>query len=280
MLRIGCQQDFRSTDINWQYNDEELLFDADAQTCTATADQPLKDPSREIAQKKVAHRKTLSRTSSHQKRISQPNRLEPVYLQVYDLGQMFLTHTFNSLVRSYGAFHSGVEVLGSEYSFGMTFDPWSTGVLKHDPRDHPDHTYRETICVGYTRYSREEVLDIVDHMKVEWRGSTYHFLTRNCHHFSEELCGRLLKTTELCLPSWLNELALTGAATLAVGHDGGEVIYDLFDTVKRTVRSAFVSDVRGNTEDEQPCGEDASQLTQTVFCNAGKSTRHSESSST
>jgi len=270
---VGVQE-FRPNDIHWQHNEEELLFDAS--TSTANVPHP-NNPVREIVQKKLTHRKTVPRMRGRR-----TNLPEPVYLQVYDLGQRYLTQTFNSLVRSYGAFHSGIEVFNSEWSFGMTFEKESTGVIENDPRAHPDHTYKETICVGYTRYSRVEVLAIVDHMMIDWPGCTYHFLTRNCHHFSEELCGRLLKTTELCLPSWLNELALTGAATLAVGYDGGEVIYDLFNTVNRTVRSAFTSGTPDRTEDdkEQPCGRDASELARTRPYNSGKSAKRSESCNT
>ena len=40
--------------------------------------------------------------------------------------------------------------------FGMTLDH-SSGIICHEPAQNPDHTFRETLCMGYTRYSPREV---------------------------------------------------------------------------------------------------------------------------
>ena len=43
---------------------------------------------------------------------------EGVFLRVYDLGQTWVTKRYNSFAKSYGAFHTGVEIHGKEWSFG------------------------------------------------------------------------------------------------------------------------------------------------------------------
>ena len=80
------------------------------------------------------------------------------------------------MTRSYGAFHSGVQVFwlmrnillfflcwvsrgseeiqvisqvyGREWSFGMTLDDVSTGVTWNPPGKNEDHSFRETISMG------------------------------------------------------------------------------------------------------------------------------------
>ncbi|CAK9066699.1 unnamed protein product [Durusdinium trenchii] len=137
---------------------------------------------------------------------------ERVFVRVYDLGKTFLTRWPNMLARDYGAFHSGVEVYGMEWSFGMTLDSWSTGVAANVPGHHPDHTFRETLSMGCTNLSQGQVAEVLKDMTAEWKGRTYDVLTRNCHHFSDELCRRLGVAP---LPPWVNQLA--GGAASAAG---------------------------------------------------------------
>mmetsp|Transcript_42283 Transcript_42283/g.111831 ORF Transcript_42283/g.111831 Transcript_42283/m.111831 type:complete len:348 (-) Transcript_42283:55-1098(-) len=134
--------------------------------------------------------------------------LERVFVRVYDLGQNLLTRWHNCYAKSYGAFHTGVEVYGREWSFGMTGDDWSTGITEHEPGQNSDHTFRETLMMGYTKYSARQVHQIINMMKMEWKGCTYNLFSRNCHNFTNALCAKLGVTP---LPGWINELASTFA---------------------------------------------------------------------
>jgi len=136
--------------------------------------------------------------------------MERVLVRVYDLGQTFLTRWHNSWAKSYGAFHSAVEVYGHEWSFGMTGNDWSTGVVEHVPGQNMDHTFRETLVVGYTKYSAMQVQQIIAGMKSEWKGCTYNLFSRNCHNFTEEFCSRLGVGP---IPSWINDLASSFAGS-------------------------------------------------------------------
>eukprot|EP00435_Cladocopium_sp_Y103_P062476 s2340_g24.t1 len=138
---------------------------------------------------------------------------ERVFVRVYDLGKTFLTRWPNMVAKDYGAFHSGVEVYGMEWSFGMTPDSWSTGVAANVPGHHPDHSFRETLSMGFTNLSQGQVAEIIKEMTAEWKGRTYDVLTRNCHHFSDELCRRLGVAP---LPPWVNQLAGTTASAAGV----------------------------------------------------------------
>eukprot|EP00437_Effrenium_voratum_P049126 CAMPEP_0181536112 /NCGR_PEP_ID=MMETSP1110-20121109/74633_1 /TAXON_ID=174948 /ORGANISM="Symbiodinium sp., Strain CCMP421" /LENGTH=258 /DNA_ID=CAMNT_0023667573 /DNA_START=53 /DNA_END=825 /DNA_ORIENTATION=+ len=167
---------------------------------------------------------------------------ERVLVRVYDLGQTMLTRVHNGLTKSYGAFHTGVEVYGKEWSFGMTFDNYSSGITCHEPGQNSDHTFRETLSMGYTRFSPKEVGKILEDMKRDWKGRDYHVLTKNCHHFSDSFCARLGVAH---LPEWVNTLAETGANTLDYldstdsGYDGGKAITDFFDNMKSSVFGFF-----------------------------------------
>jgi len=171
---------------------------------------------------------------------------ERVLVRVYDLGTTYVTRgVLNRVAKSYGAFHTGVEVYGREWSFGMTFDDVSTGVTWNPPGQNVDHTFRETLSMGYTTLSPTEVLKAIDRLKIEWRGNTYQLLTRNCHHFSDEFCRHLGVAR---LPTWVNTLAETGASTADFidsadsGYDGGEALFDFF----RSVKNGFVGLVGGD----------------------------------
>jgi len=171
-------------------------------------------------------------------------RQERVLVHVYDLGDTFLTRgLWNSVLKSYGAFHTGVEVYGREWLFGVSTgdendfsDP--TGVSWHSPKENRDHSYRETLSMGFTSKSPEEVLQIIEELKLKWRSSTYNILTRNCHDFSEDLCQRLGVGS---LPEWVNSLAPTGAQTYDFfentdsGYDGGEALFEMWDSLKSSV---------------------------------------------
>lgn len=169
-------------------------------------------------------------------------RCERVLVHVYDLGDSFLTRGLNSVAKSYGAFHTGVEVYGREWLFGVAVneddgtDP--TGVSWHLPRENRDHSFRETLSMGFTSRSPEEVLQIVEEMKLQWRSSTYHVLTCNCHDFSNALCVRLGVAG---LPSWVNSLAPAGADTYEYfentdsGYDGGEALFEMWGSVQNSL---------------------------------------------
>mmetsp|Transcript_65164 Transcript_65164/g.172648 ORF Transcript_65164/g.172648 Transcript_65164/m.172648 type:complete len:320 (-) Transcript_65164:147-1106(-) len=168
-----------------------------------------------------------------------------VVVHVYDLGTSFVTRgVVNQVTKKYGAYHTGVEVYGREWSFGMTFDD-STGITWNSPCKNRDHSYREGLMMGYTPFSRREVGHFIAEMQKTWLGSSYHLLKRNCHYFSSALCKKLRVPPP---PRWINDLAHSSAATVDYldsadsGYDGGAALSSLYDSVKQSVLGIFSAD--------------------------------------
>ncbi|XP_030954516.1 deSI-like protein At4g17486 isoform X4 [Quercus robur] len=99
-----------------------------------------------------------------------------VVLNVYDL-----TPINNYMVWfGFGIFHSGIEVHGKEYGFGAHDFP-ASGVFEVEPRSCPAS---------------------------EYHGDTYHLISKNCNHFTDDISWRL---TGKHIPGWVNRLARLGA---------------------------------------------------------------------
>eukprot|EP00747_Dinoflagellata_sp_TGD_P208532 gnl/TRDRNA2_/TRDRNA2_82006_c0_seq2.p1 gnl/TRDRNA2_/TRDRNA2_82006_c0~~gnl/TRDRNA2_/TRDRNA2_82006_c0_seq2.p1 ORF type:complete len:372 (+),score=55.59 gnl/TRDRNA2_/TRDRNA2_82006_c0_seq2:148-1116(+) len=185
---------------------------------------------------------------------------ERVLVNVYDLGNTLFARSMNKVAKSYGLYHSSVEIYGREWSFGMTFDDFSTGVTWNPPGENPDHTFREKLLMGYTSLSPEGVWRLIEELKYTWKGCTYNILTRNCHHFTDCLSVRLGVGK---IPAWINEAAGVGAATVEFvdtadsGYDGGEAIYDMFAGIKETFASVFSGGSRRESPPRQKNLRDA-----------------------
>lgn len=134
-----------------------------------------------------------------------PNKMarEPVILNVYDM------YKINDLTSNIGlgVFHSGVEIYGTEYAYGGHACAFS-GIFEIIPRDEKDlgdqFRFRQSVHIGYTDFTEEDVKRIIVQLGKEFRGDRYHLLNNNCNHFS----GSFTKT--LCgvdIPSWVNRLA-------------------------------------------------------------------------
>ena len=54
--------------------------------------------------------------------------------------------------------------------------------------------------IGETSLSSEEVNQVVAEMGLEFKGSAYHLLQRNCNHFSDAIIARLCGRHP---PSWV-----------------------------------------------------------------------------
>jgi len=127
-----------------------------------------------------------------------------VILHVYSLTTTPIVRCANHVLRHFGtgAFHCGVEVHGTEWSFED-----QAGVVSDLPKSNFRHTYLEQIHMGETKMSEDRVLDLIwELIKRDWVGDQYDSFERNCLHFCDELCqclgvGRL--------PNWALNLVTT-----------------------------------------------------------------------
>jgi len=166
------------------------------------------------------------------------NTGEVVLLHVYDLNNRFRRAnkvTSRGRVAVGGAFHAGVEVFGSEWSYGCY------GVDASAPRavhGNP-HTYCCTISLGRTLLDRTAFATLAWSMCQQWRGADYELFGRNCCSFASELCRRLGVQP---VPDWVSRLPRllhagqrAGSAALAAGHATHRVVRREAVVVSRAV---------------------------------------------
>jgi len=114
-------------------------------------------------------------------------------------------------VPGFGIYHSGVQVYGAEYTFAGGESGTSTGVYSQAPRFTPTNypwKFKESIEVGETTLTKNEIKDLITVLKIEFTQNSYHLVNRNCNHFSEALC----KSLGVSYPNWINRAAKFGSA--------------------------------------------------------------------
>lgn len=135
----------------------------------------------------------------------------PVFLNVYDLGTEDALESANDVMRGLGtgAFHVGVEVHFVEWSFGSL-----RGVESELPRSRTEYRYRESIPMGTTQLTQQQIQAIISQLSPLWPFFAYDILHRNCVHFAEQLCAELGVEE---VPSWLSSLAGFAASMESAG---------------------------------------------------------------
>jgi hypothetical protein len=140
--------------------------------------------------------------------------MEPVFLQIYDVGCTTILQSLNNALRGFGtgAYHTAIEIYDQEWSFAQIIDDndkiqWGTGVTCCTPRKDPNHLYRETVLLGYTSKSQQEVLALMEKMKKKWRSEKYELLGNNCQSFAASLCKELCVSD---IPEWVTSMARAG----------------------------------------------------------------------
>ncbi|XP_052742780.1 uncharacterized protein LOC112051215 isoform X2 [Bicyclus anynana] len=106
-----------------------------------------------------------------------------------------------------GVFHSGVQVHSSLWAYGG--HPYAfTGVFEITPRDERElgeqFRFRQSVHIGYTDFSEEEVRRLVTELGKQFRGDRYHLMNNNCNHFTSAFC---LALCDRDIPAWVNRLA-------------------------------------------------------------------------
>ncbi|KAF5935039.1 hypothetical protein HYC85_026168 [Camellia sinensis] len=127
----------------------------------------------------------------------------PVVLNVYDLTPANQYTVWFGL----GIFHSGIEVHGMEYGFGAHDFPVS-GVFEVEPKSCPGFIFRCSIPLGHTSMPPYEFRTFIESVASEYHGNTYHLISKNCNHFTNDIAWRL---TSKHIPGWVNRLARLGS---------------------------------------------------------------------
>ncbi|XP_066378212.1 deSI-like protein At4g17486 [Miscanthus floridulus] len=142
----------------------------------------------------------------------------PVFLNVYDVTPA------NGYARwlGLGVYHSGVQVHGVEYAYGA-HDGASSGIFEVVPRRCPGYTFRESVLVGTTELSRAEVRALMSDLAAEFPGDAYNLVSRNCNHFCDAACRRLV-AGRARIPRWVNRLAKIGVVFTCVIPGNGRAV--------------------------------------------------------
>ncbi|KAK3280509.1 hypothetical protein CYMTET_11653 [Cymbomonas tetramitiformis] len=139
---------------------------------------------------------------------------EPIIMQVYDLSQNSAIAQLNKvtyeLTGAGGLFHTAIEIYGMEYSFGYTEN--GTGVFGNLPTKCTMHTYKSAVTLGETKLSKLQVKEILQQLMVEYPGTSYDLLNRNCCSFCDDFSRRL--GLEEGIPKWVHRFANIGASTV------------------------------------------------------------------
>ena len=127
----------------------------------------------------------------------------PVLLNIYDLSPVNQYLRFVGL----GFYHSAVEIDGNEISFGGGEQPiGGSGITIGDPLYRHNFELVETRFVGVIQ-SKSQIDAVIDELKATFMSNQYNAVKKNCNHFTEEFCYRLLKKH---IPSYINRLAKLG----------------------------------------------------------------------
>ncbi|XP_022917677.1 deubiquitinase DESI2-like [Onthophagus taurus] len=134
--------------------------------------------------------------------------MEPVFLNVYDI--VFTASSVTSNL-GLGVYHSGVAVYNTEYTF-FGHEDNTTGVFEMSPNDDTQlghqFKFRESILLGYTALSRNQIEDVLRKLELDFPGNSYHLTNRNCNHFSNEFSNIICKEN---IPLWVNRSAYFGS---------------------------------------------------------------------
>ena len=95
---------------------------------------------------------------------------------------------------------------GTEYAYGAHDYPTS-GVFEVEPTRCPGFRYRKSLTMGTVWMGPEKFREFIEEIVCEYTGDSYHLIYKNCNHFCDDVCIRLVRSS---LPNWINRLAKLG----------------------------------------------------------------------
>ncbi|KAI8340297.1 PPPDE putative peptidase domain-containing protein [Chlamydoabsidia padenii] len=179
---------------------------------------------------------------------SQQENHHEVFVNVYDMLQPSFLTRFGYYALGIGIYHSGVEICGKEYCFGGHEYKNVTGVFAVEPKvGPPGLLFKQSIRIGTTRLTKIEILEQIQSISKEYVGTSYHLLTRNCNHFTDDFCAQL---TGKHAPSWINRAAKLGTLFPCVIPTEW-IEPPEFDEIEDTPTSILSYESQGSPEDVQ-----------------------------
>lgn len=102
----------------------------------------------------------------------------------------------------FGIFHSGIEIMGKEWSFGgipealaTSISPTYSGIFPSVPKSVlPRSQFYESVVLGLLPHTATEgdIFAVVRNMGPQWTAASYNILKKNCNHFCEAFRDELV----------------------------------------------------------------------------------------
>jgi hypothetical protein len=121
-----------------------------------------------------------------------------VFLNVYDLSPV----NDYLYIAGLGLHHSGVEIMGSEYSFAS-----GAGIFESSPKFAPGARFREQIDLGSFDGGQAELKKAISILRDDFGPDDYNLIRKNCNHFANALVRKLMNKA---MPGHVNRLADIG----------------------------------------------------------------------
>jgi hypothetical protein len=116
-----------------------------------------------------------------------------------------------------GVYHTGIEIFGQEYSFGMdpsgSGDPTTDGIFVVRPR-RAVGDFKESVKLGEVKMDRAQFDALLNAVRPQWRAVSYHILKHNCCVFSLTLAKALNPAFEGTFPNYVLKSASVGGAII------------------------------------------------------------------
>eukprot|EP00928_Gymnodinium_smaydae_P074277 TRINITY_DN57344_c0_g1_i1.p1 TRINITY_DN57344_c0_g1~~TRINITY_DN57344_c0_g1_i1.p1 ORF type:complete len:358 (+),score=33.65 TRINITY_DN57344_c0_g1_i1:46-1119(+) len=182
-----------------------------------------------------------------------------VTLHVYDVSTESVVSAANLVLKTIGtgAFHAAVEIGGVEWSYGYNDSETRTGVFDCEPKKCDMHIYRESIEMGRTNLSSDEVDELLYRLQKEWLGHQYDLLRRNCCVFSDTFCQELGVGP---IPARIRNLAAAGGKLVDIGKNG-------YDKVKSPIKDVVMAGKAARGADQEADGYKFGDFTRGVVAN-------------
>lgn len=140
------------------------------------------------------------------RQLSDSREPEIVYLNIYNV-----TPINGCLeVLGFGLYHTSVGLYDLEFSYGG-HDLEASGIVVVDKGNTAGLILKESLPVGMTYYSGDEIDDIIDNFGNFWYGKDYDPFAKNCNHFTEHLIKHICDMENFYVPSYVNRFTKLGS---------------------------------------------------------------------
>ena len=118
-----------------------------------------------------------------------------IRVSIYHLGSRVWNRFAEFFSEKMGVYHVGIEVLGVEWSYG--FCESGSGIFAVQPGKCSLGPFKESIDLGSTSLTVEEIISVLHNMAPRWMGLDYNITRKNCVRFCKEFLNKLDPSLEL-----------------------------------------------------------------------------------